>query len=805
MLKNYLRAALRGMAKNRMYTFVNILGLTIGLWACMIVATVVIDDLSYDKQWSRANDLYRIVSVNKMGEGLYDRSSSSFKGLQGELKKNFPEVEAVAGLRVSDLRLRFNGDLSNGVSVQALGTDTSIWKMLDISVLEGNPRIYVNGHPNLLISEDFRHRFFKGVDPVGRMVYSVPDYGEADSFLITGIIKNLPANTHLRADVIKVENHTPEPLSHAGDGTSVQQYLLLSPGSDIRKFTGKVNKWYRDFMGSKIRYQFEFQSVKDVYLHSDFAEDQSVKGSARNIYIFSGTALLLLLIACINFINLTTARSITRLKEMGVRKILGAGRIHIIRQMLAETLLFFCISALLSICLYQLSLQLVERFLGHSLMETFVSRLPMLASACGMILLVSLFTGIYPAWLMAGFNPAGSLSGRLASSGASGQGWLRKSLVVVQFSISIVVLLAMIVVQQQVRFMDNKDLGFDKKGLLSIGRISWQGKGDVFKNELLKFPGVEQASISAWLPADGAGFMSSEFDDPDHPGGKIKVWYIAGDPDLARTLGLRLRSGRLLNPENRTDAVEDSSFSPYSPPGTRRQASLITATTARLLHVSKLNMSIKNDFTNPVGIIEDVNNESLRQMTGPTFIIAMHSMNNGGMLVRVRPGSEKQVMIALQALWRKFYPGRSLEMKWVEETLSRQYETESKLQQLFVFFSTLTMLLAALGVFGLILHAVGQRVKEIGVRKVLGASVTSIVHLLTSDFIRLVLIAIVIASPLAWWIMNKWLEDFAYRTPISWWMFAVAGVSALVITFATVSYQAFKSALANPVHALRSE
>ncbi len=251
--------------------------------------------------------------------------------------------------------------------------------------------------------------------------------------------------------------------------------------------------------------------------------------------------------------------------------------------------------------------------------------------------------------------------------------------------------------------------------------------------------------------------------------------------------------------------MEDSSFSPYSPPGTRRQASLITATTARLLHVSKLNMSIKNDFTNPVGIIEDVNNESLRQMTGPTFIIAMHSMNNGGMLVRVRPGSEKQVMIALQALWRKFYPGRSLEMKWVEETLSRQYETESKLQQLFVFFSTLTMLLAALGVFGLILHAVGQRVKEIGVRKVLGASVTSIVHLLTSDFIRLVLIAIVIASPLAWWIMNKWLEDFAYRTPISWWMFAVAGVSALVITFATVSYQAFKSALADPVHALRSE
>ncbi|MDR3711559.1 MAG: ABC transporter permease [Puia sp.] len=802
MVKHYLLAAFRSMSKNKMYSFVNIAGLTLGLWACMLVATLVIDDLSYDRQWSRGNDLYRIVSVNKMGKGLYNRSTASLTGLQEALTKNFPEVEAVAALRTQAGQFKFNETQPNGVSTETLESDTSIWKMLDIDVLEGNPRSFVAGHPNLLISETFRDRFFKGVSPIGKMIFDVQGYGGNDTFLITGVIHDLPANTHLRADVIRIEPERPAILTQNESGTALQQYVLLRPGTDSKQFTKKVNKWYRDFIGSDRGHQFEFQPMRDIYLHSDFAEDQVVRGSARNIYIFSGTALLLLVIACINFVNLSTARSITRLKETGVRKILGAGRGHIVRQMLMETLLCFGLSTLFAISLYQLSLKPVENFLGHPLMVTFTTRLPVLASACGIILLVSLLTGIYPAWLMAGFNPASSLSGRLFTPGSFGRVWLRKSLVVIQFSISIAVLLGMIVVRSQVKFMENKDLGFDKRGLLSIGLVSWEGRGQTFKNELLKLRGVEKASISRWTPSQETGFMSTDINDPDRPGNKIKLWYIAGDKDLAQTLGFHLRSGRFLSNEIVTDGVKWSDFFSGEP----RLTCLVSETTARLWHISQLNKTVKVDYSlQPVGVIDDINNESLRQTVGPTIIVALDSMNDGHMLIRVQPGAEKQVLSSLHELWEKFYPGKLLETAWVDDLLERQYENEAKLQQLFLFFSMLTMVLAALGVFGLIVHAAGQRTREIGIRKVLGASAASIVRLLSADFAGLVLIAIVIASPLAAWAMHHWLLDFAYRTTIGWWMFALAGIAALAIALITVGFQALKAALTNPVRALRSE
>lgn len=811
MLKNNIKTAFRTIAKNRVYSFINILGLTVGLWACMIVATVVIDDLSYDRQWSRTNDLYRIVTVSsKMGEGLYNRSASSWAGLPSELKKNYPEVETYSELSLYPIRLKLNETDENGIEVQTLNADTSFWKMLDIKVLAGNPRQYVEGNRNLVITENFAAKFFSKQNPVGKIIYDLPSYEDKpNAYLIIGIIKDIPGNTHLRADIIRVKKRRVEELNKEQFGTFSQNYILMKPGTDMKLFADKVNRWYKGFITKDEPMQFGFQPMKDIYLHSDFAQYQNAKGSIQNIYIFSGTALLLLIIACVNFINLATARATTRLRETGVHKILGASRGKIVFQFLTEAMLFFALSSLLAIFLYQISLPPVETYIGHSLVQTFLSSISLFTLTCGAIFLVSVFTGIYPAWFMSGFKPTNALKGNLISNTVNSQSWLRKSLVVLQFSISISVLVAMIVVQQQLKYMEKTDVGFNKNNLLSIGHISWDGKGGAFKNELLKVAGVENASISSWLPSGGAGYKSREIDDPNKPGAKINVWYISGDLDLAPTMGFRINSGRLLNSKYGTDAINQDSLREHDRKKYNElsevQPSMVTSTTAKILQINKLNEPVAGVKSTPVGIVQDFHTQSFREFLKPTIITAEQSPQYGGMLIRVKPGAEQQVMTALRKLWRQFYPAKLLDTNWVDDMLAKQYETESKLRQLFIFFSVLTMVLAALGVFGLIVHAVNQRIKEIGVRKVLGASVASIVRLFSSDFLKLVLLAIVLSSPVAWYFMNKWVQNFAYRMEISWWMFAVAGMTAIAVALFTVSFQAIKAAIANPVKSLRTE
>lgn len=810
MIKNYFKTAWRTMIKNRSYSFINILGLTIGLAACMTVATVVIDDLSYDRQWSKSDDLYRIITINKMGAGLYDHWATSLAGLGPKLKNEFPEVEATAGISNYKQRIKLNENNPNGVEVAALHADTSIWKMLDFKVLAGNPQKYVEGTNNIIVSESFRKKFFLKENPVGKIIYDVPTYSKkATPYLITGVIKDIPSNTVFRSEVIMLNKPRTENLYKKQGGTLSQNYILMKPGTNVAQFTQKINKWYSGYVEGKNHFQFEFQPVKNIYLHSDFAQSQEVKGSSQNIYILSGVALLLLIIACVNFINLSTARAVQRLKETGVRKILGAGRRQLVTQFLTESVLFFIISSFFATIFYQLSLHPVEKYLGHALAQTFVSKYYLLISSYGIILLISLFAGIYPAWIMSGFKPAATLKGKLFTGNSTGQNFVRKSLVVLQFSISIIVLVALIIIQEQVHFMKNKDIGFNKNNLLSIGHVSWDGKGQSFKNELLGRQGVVSASITGWLPTEETGSMSTEIDDPRNPGNKITVWFINGDLDLAETLGLHLKKGRFLNKTFSDDTMSQDSMmrmdSANYVVAAKRQSSVITYYTAKTLNVNALDIPIQHGETTPVGIVDDFNNESLKVPLEPTIITADNALNYGGMLIRIKPGSGKQVITAINELWRQFYPDKLLDIKYVDDMLAEQYKAESKLQQLFTFFSGLSMFLAALGIFGLIVQATLQRLKEIGIRKVLGASVHSIVKLFSIDFVKLILIAILIASPIAWWLMNKWLMDFASRIHINWWVFAIAGIIAIGIALITISYQAIKAAMANPVKSLRSE
>jgi putative ABC transport system permease protein len=810
MFKNYIKTAWRNLFRSKTYSFINIAGLTIGLSACLLVATVVIDDFSYDKQWSRTHDLYRIISVNKMGNGLYDRSVSSFAGLANTLRKDFPEVEAVAQIYTYKEQLQLSEENTNSIEANTLHADTSFWKMLDVKVVSGNPRRFVAGSHNLVISESFRNKFFPNENPVGKIVQNVPAYGDKASYLITGVIRDLPSNTVFRSDIIILREGSKEALNKQQSGTFTQQYILLTPGADIASFTAKLNKWYAGFVAVKNPYQFEFQPIKDVYLHSDFAAEQTVKGSYKNIFIFSGVALMLLLIACVNFINLSTAKAIERIKETGIRKVLGANRSQLVFQFLTESLLFFFIATVLSTLIYQLSLHAIENYIGHRLQETFVSHVYLSLIVYGSIFLLCVVTGLYPAWILSSYEPAITLKGTLFYGRSSAQNMVRKALVVIQFSISVIVLIALIVVQQQVNFMKHKDIGYDKNNLMYIDFISWNGKGAAFKDELLKLPGVVSASISNWAPTEGLGSMSTEIDDPEKTGNKINVWYINADVDFVKTMGIRLQSGRLLSSSFAEDALSMDSLMNLNTAdqynaAANRQSSLLTAYTAKRLHVKKLDEPIKEAKTKPVGIIADFNTESLQNPLVPTIIVADPSPQSGSLLIRVVPGSQSNVTASINKLWRQFYPEKLLNIKWVDDMVADQYKNESKLQQLFMFFSSLSMLLAALGIFGLIFLATHQRIKEIGIRKVLGASVQSIVSLFSIDFLKLIIIAIIVATPIACLLMYKWLLDYSYRIRLSWWMFVAAGVFAIVIALATISIQAIKAALANPVKSLRSE
>ncbi|MBK1441205.1 ABC transporter permease [Parapedobacter sp. ISTM3] len=813
MIKHHLKTAWRTMGKDKTYATINILGLTIGLAACMLVFTVVIDELSYDKFWSRSDDLYTAYEDRKMGDGLYQKHPHTTARLGKALKDNFPEVEQFSEISAREQRFRIGPENPDGILARVLEADTNALAMFDFESVDGRLPTFVSGQKNLLITESFRDRHFNGQDPTGQIIDDVPSWSdEKESFLITGVIKDIPQNTHLRADAIALTKPTSTQLSKDGVWGGQKVYYLLKPGTDVQAFTQKMNDWVQQYIDNPKQKEkvFGLQPLTEIYLNSDHDSNIAVKGNRNTIYILTGVGALLLLIACINFVNLSTARAMKRLKETGVRKILGAQRGQLAGQFLTESLLFFLVSTLLAIGLYALGLPVVESFIGHPLVSSMLTNPGIFGAALLLIFFISIITGAYPAWLLSGFNPSNTLRGRLFQGTIVSAGSLRKALVVIQFAIAVVVLIALLVVTNQVNYLANKPIGYDKENLLHIGRRTWEGKGETFKTELKKLPGIEAASIASWSPVDGSGsFYYTSFYHPLKDNEKIDVHFIVADFDFASTLGFELQRGRHLDAAYGTDAydmeaswqMDSLELSQY----VNSRSALVTASAAKMLGIQELGMPIPKLGYPPVGVLQDFHRESLHHALGPVFILGGQNPDYAMMFIRTTPGMEKQAQESLMKLWREIYPNRLLDAQWVADILDRQYEAEQKQQTLFSFFSGLMLFLSAMGVFGLIVHATQQRVKEIGVRKVLGASVAGIVRLLSTDFVKLVLIAVVVGSPIAWWAMNKWLEDFAYRIEIQWWMFAAAGAVAVTIALFTVSWQAVRAALANPVDSLRDE
>lgn len=790
------------MRKGKLYTFIHIFGLTLGITACLLIGTVVIDELSYDKQWSRSADTYRLLSIREGGGTHGQKGGTVYGELAPTLKQNFPEVEEYSEIYPRPVHLKVKKTDTMPLDAMMLHADTAALGLLDIEWIVREDIDPAGDISKVILSESFSKLHFAGENPLGQRIYDVPSFGmRPREYMVAGIMKDIPPNTHLRADMILLLKREEQMLRPEGRSQGyARHYVLLRKGTNPREFEQKMNSWYSQFTETDKGTQFALQAMEDIYLKTDFPAYQFVKGNIQHSYIFAGVAILLLAIACINYINLHTARAGSRLKEMGVQKILGASRRDILLQSLSESVITFSIAGCIAFLAYYLALPVLEQFIGHPLAFNFGSNGSYLIYVLLAFLGICLFSGMYPAWLVSGFRMTGNLQ-RILNTGKTGQGWLRKSLVVLQFSISIAILVSMFVVQRQVHFLRTNDVGFDSDGLLSIGYVSWDNKSNALKNELLKNPAIESVSFSGWLPTDAAGNEYKSLPDPDNPNGTVELWSMHGEPNLAQTLGLRLKEGRFLDPEKMGDAIPANDFEATK---TLRPA-LITASTARIFRIDSLNQPFHEAGIIPVGIIEDFNAESLHKKAVPTAIVGYRDPSYGSLLIRTQPGSEQAVMHDIAQVWKELYPDKYFDIQVVRDTLARQYEAEEKLQSLFRLFSLMTMLLAAMGVFGLIVHSLSLRIKEIGIRKVLGASVSGIVFLLSRDFVRLVMLAIVIASPIAWWLMSKWLEDFAYRTEIQWWMFALAGLGAVIVALLTVGAQAIRAAVANPVDSLRDE
>ena len=806
MLRNYFKIALRSLWKHKAYSLINVAGLGIGLTACLIVATVVFDELSYDHQWKKADDLYRVLMASNSNKAGY--MPIAYSGFTPALKRELPEVEDACRLNVTQERLQLTSE-REGVTFKNLAATPSIWNMLDFEVTQGNPHNYVKGYTNLVITEKISKQYFPNQDAVGKVVTALSEYDAPGHYLITGVIKDIPQNSHLRADIITVSEYRPmdTDVPKKGHGYSgFAQYVLLKHSTDINAFTTKVNKWNASYPNSSVTgFSFRFQSIKDVYLKSDNTMYQEVHSSIRNVYIFSGVAALLLIIACVNFINLTVSRVFNRAKETGIRKVLGANKSQLIIRFLSESLIFFIISFSLAILLYPFFLKPLEAFMGHRLVITMYDR-GLLAFTAAIVIVLSLLTGLYPAWFLSRPQPVSILRNKIVADVKLN--FLKKALVTSQFVISVTIVVVTFVVHSQLGFLSRKDLGFDKNNLLNISITSWGTKGQTFKQLIKKLPCIENASISMWYPASGSA--GDAYDEIPKPGQKenMIVNYIDGDIDLVPTLKLKILSGRSFNPQFTTDQMNSDSamngMSAAVKTQRRIRALLATNYTASQLAV-KINNPVARIQGTPVGIVADVYGESLHNKLQPTFIQAISDPQFGVMLIRVKPGFEQQALAGVSKLYKEFYPEKTFQYNWIADQVDAQYHTEYKLQQLFTCFGSLIVFLACLGLFGLISYTTAQRVKEIGIRKVLGASINNIITLISKGYLVLVIIAIAIASPIAFYLMDKWLQDFAYHVNIEWWMFLSAGLIILIIAFATISFHSIKAAIANPVKSLRSE
>nr|WP_288812800.1 ABC transporter permease [uncultured Sphingobacterium sp.] len=795
---NTFKLTLRSIIKNKQYAWINVFGLSIGLTLCLLVFALVVEENSYDRSWKNADDLFRVVALDSTA-GLERQMSETFVNLSSELKRLFPEVQNETYIESTDIYLKTAIASTQSIAIPALEADPNILNLLDIKILEGSPSQLIQGKTNLLVDSEFKEKYFKGENVIGKVIQSADPYSNKTyDYVITGVMEKLPYNSTLRTSAIVLLPKLAMELQRDGSGYYRQQFLQLKSGTSIPDFEKKINNWYKGFLnpGVKNTTSFRLQPIHDIYMEP--LRDNKISGNSKTTKIFVGVAILVLIISCINFINIYAVRTIKKLKNLNIHKVLGASRNQIISRLLLETVLIFFTSALISVMFFKVCLPQLENFLGYDLAYTRSIQSMLLPCFLIITVLLGLLVGLYPAWLISRIKSSDALKNKL-SKVPKGEILIKKVLISIQFSISIVVLIGLITIKSQLTYIQSSPLGIQVKNILNATYFNMGIHSTAVREEISQLSGIEAVSIAAWTPSQGSGYMAKTIADKNNPEKNIQVSFIGGDSNLPKTLGIQLIKGRLLTPEDYAHVETDESKDEDN-----INNALITESTAEQLGIDKLNVLYKDLQIIPVGIVKDFHSESFHKNRVPTVILAKE-FDHGNILMKVKEGQEQQtIQLALKIL-QNTYPNKLISFNWVDDLIAKQYEKENKQVQLFVLFSVLTLLISALGITGLIMQSLEQRTKEIGIRKVLGASVTDISHLFSKDYLILIILSVLVASPIAWYFSHKWLEDYAYKIEVQWWFFITAGLSLLFVSMITVNIQTIRAALVNPVDSLRDE
>lgn len=811
MIKNYLKIAWRNLKKQPFFTFLNVFGLAVGMAGGLLISLYIYDELSFDKMFVDADRIHRInVDIKFGGEEIILPEVSAPMALA--IEKDYPQIELITRFRNrNSLSIRKSGTELNVKETKTAYADDTFFDMFGIDLLVGNPKTALKEPNSIVLTKTAAEKHFKVTEALGQSVI----VNNNEPYIVTGVMDDPPKNSFLREHTIFMAMSGNEQIkSDSWSNNNYATFIKLMPNAKIEDFQvylesvfGKyfipfAQQYYpgiteESFLAAGNYFKFSTIPLTDIRLHSNRYPEFSPNGSIQNVYILSFIAIFLIVLASVNFMNLSTAHSLKRAKEVGIRKTLGSHKISLVKQFLTESGLISFISLLMSLIIAAIAMPYFNELAGK------VITIPYTNPFFWLILLLStivlgLFSGLYPAFFMSRFTPSKVLKGTGKNS-STGDERIRNLLVVFQFSISVFLIVGTLVVFQQLKFIQGKDLGYTKDQVLVIDDVYATGnQAKSFKEDVLQLGQVENATLSGFLPtpsnrSDSSYFVDGVIDQDNAV--QLQQWKV--DYDYIKTLDLEIIAGRDFDRNKRTDSL----------------GMIINEAAVATLGVAPekaLGMRVSSDvgvdnprFYTIIGVVKNFHFKSLRENVGALSLTIGNYSN--AMAVKLHAGDVANTIAKIEEKWKKVAPGQPFNYYFMEDSFNHTYEAEQRLGKIFTIFTTLSILIACLGLFGLAAFNAEKRSKEIGVRKVLGASVSQITYKLSIDFLKLVGIAILVSLPLAWYVMNKWLEDFTYRIEIGWGIFALAATLAVVISIITVSYQSIKAALANPIKSLRTE
>ncbi|GAB3316745.1 ABC transporter permease [Larkinella ripae] len=803
MLRNYLKIAWRNLIKYPTTTAINVVGLTLGLATCLLIGLLIRNELSYDEYHSKRDRIYRVNLIRTTGEEV-DRSGLTPYPLAPALRTDFADLPKIARIHADrDLTVLVSPDKIFAQD-NVVFAEPELLDIFDFEILTGDGRAVLSQPNQVILSESTARKYFGTASPIGKSFR----LGNDLTVLVKGVMRDIPTQSNLPASMlvsfVSMKTFFSFGIDQWGLRSGGSVFAVLpenrSPNDYMTRLRQAEKKYFSMRNGETS--ELVLQPLSDIHFNPVYEGTILTPAiSTTYLYVFGAVGLFVLLIACVNFINMSTARAMLRAKEVGVRKVIGATQGQLITQFLSEAFWITVFSAALALTLTYNVLPLVNDFMQKQVVFAWPETTVLLTV---LALLTGLLAGLYPAFFLARFRPARALK-TAADSGRGEAAWLRQGLVVFQFTISLVLAVGVLVVYRQMSYFRQKDLGFSQKAIVSVG-VPVPGNLNPLGESLRQIPGVEQVSFALGAPTSRNNFGTDVRPDLANPDKKISIALKLADADYLNTYGLKLVAGRFF--EHR----DTLGFAGSIPEEKRRYAFVVNENLVKVLGYSKPEQAVGrkirlglNDITAEIiGVVRDFHTSSLREPMMPMVMMNFPSFYYSVGL-KLQTGDYAKTLAAVESVWKKYYPNALFEAKFLDQSLQELYENEQRQFTLLRIYAGLALVICCLGLWGLASFIIERRTKEIGVRKVLGASITGIVALLSRDFLKLVLAALVLSTPIAWFVMESWLNEFSYRIDVEWWIFALVGAAAIGIAFLTVSFQSIRAALMNPVRSLRSE